>query len=846
MGIVYEATDERLGRSVALKVMPPELLADEVRRQRFVREARSAAAVTHPNLATIYEVGEVAGQIFIAMELVEGATLRALLVDGEPLPLARALHLFRGLARGLAAAHRKGVVHRDLKPENVFVTSGDEVKILDFGLAKLADPVTEAKAEGLGELATAPQLTEAGQILGTPSYMSPEQACGRGAGPTSDVFSMGVLLFEMLAGRRPFRGASVVEVIAAVARDEPPELAALNPAVPAMIDSLVARCLAKDPAARPADGGVLLAELEALQTTLSAPRPVELVAPPRLSPRKRSGLVALVLVVTGCLGVTVWLSRHPRTARPSIAVVAPGPAALDGAVPITELPRQAGVGPAAAAEYDAGLQALRDASWGPAQRHFVRAVELDPLFGQAHLRVALTSMSNRQPTLTHEAFRRATALRAKLPIRDQLFLDALEPMLLRAPSDPAAAADLFAKLRGRFPGDAELAFLEGAQRAELYDWQASLEGTRRAVELDPRYADAWQTQAIALNNLGRRDEALRALERCLEVVPSSNDCTVERIRINTSEGRCEEAERDARQTVLRSDDGEAHRRLAGLMLGNGRPLAAVKSTLEQSWQRDLDKSPVHRGADQIQLAIHEGDLLGALALTEKLAAAIGVDRDLPVQSMVAHQRVLLLQELGRDKDAGRVALGYLEARDAWLDSPSHSILHDDSSVMLGVARRAGVLTAAADRDGRRRFEERWRASSGVVPLLRWLMGWALPAETPAEARDALAAAPPGPLRLDFRLPHLDAQVGKLLLLVGRVDEALPLLERAANLCRTFEDPFEIARFRLLLARAYEQKSDRPRACARYQQIVDQLGKARPRSVTVDAARARLTALGCKR
>jgi serine/threonine protein kinase len=201
MGVVYRAVDESLRRTVALKLLP-DSAGNEERRQRFLREARSAAAITHPNVATIYQVGDAEGRIYIAMELVEGENLRARMTHGQ-LDLTTAKELALQIARGLAAAHDKGIVHRDLKPENVMITPSGVVKLLDFGLAKAG---VERPASGRTEAALAKTETvvtfDEGRVMGTPEYMSPEQALGEALDLRSDVFSFGIVLYEMPAPRR--------------------------------------------------------------------------------------------------------------------------------------------------------------------------------------------------------------------------------------------------------------------------------------------------------------------------------------------------------------------------------------------------------------------------------------------------------------------------------------------------------------------------------------------------------------------------------------------------------------------------------------------------------------------
>lgn len=253
MGEVYRARDTRLGRDVALKVIREDSAQDPNRASRFEQEARAASSLNHPNIVVIYEIGDamLPGQThpvrYLAMELLDGQPLSSLLLDGEPLPVRRALGWASQLADGLARAHESGIVHRDLKPSNVLVTSDGLVKILDFGVAKLREP-SVGRTEALTEVAET--LTSPGVLVGTVGYMSPEQARREPATAASDQFSLGCILYEMLTGKRAFVGASTAETLSAILRDEPPPIAEANPRVPAPIRWIVERCLAKPPGDR--------------------------------------------------------------------------------------------------------------------------------------------------------------------------------------------------------------------------------------------------------------------------------------------------------------------------------------------------------------------------------------------------------------------------------------------------------------------------------------------------------------------------------------------------------------------------------------------------------------------
>jgi eukaryotic-like serine/threonine-protein kinase len=267
MGEVYRAYDSRLDRYVAIKLLPSSLAGDAERLTRFKQEARATSALNHPNILTIYDIGESDGKPFMVTELLEGTDLRQLLSEG-PLPLRKVTEYASQIVSGLSAAHEKGVVHRDLKPENVFITSDERVKILDFGLAKIREPNENIHGS---EDATRKAITDPGMVMGTAGYMSPEQVRGRPADHRSDIFSFGVILYEMLTGSRAFRGDSLVELMNAILKEDVPEIDDPKVHVPPALDKIMRRCLEKKPEHRFHSAHDLGLALEALSmSSLSA------------------------------------------------------------------------------------------------------------------------------------------------------------------------------------------------------------------------------------------------------------------------------------------------------------------------------------------------------------------------------------------------------------------------------------------------------------------------------------------------------------------------------------------------------------------------------------------------
>jgi eukaryotic-like serine/threonine-protein kinase len=302
MGEVYHAGDTKLKRDVALKVLPSAFSSDPDRVRRFEQEGRAAAALNHPNIVVLYDAGLRDGVYYIATELLEGESLRERLFSAA-LPVRKAIDYSIQIARGLAAAHAKGIVHRDLKPENLFVTKDGIVKILDFGLAKHQTPKSPAASPT--QLATETIETDPGTVLGTVGYMSPEQVRGQIADARSDLFSLGVVLYEMVSGKRAFVGDSVVEVMNAILKQEPPEL---EGAVPPSLDRVIRRCLEKKPEERFQSASDLAFALESLSGTSERKT--------QPAPRRRY-LRAAALIAGVCILVAAGWIAGLRMARPS-------------------------------------------------------------------------------------------------------------------------------------------------------------------------------------------------------------------------------------------------------------------------------------------------------------------------------------------------------------------------------------------------------------------------------------------------------------------------------------------------------------------------------------------------
>ena len=311
MGEVYRARDPRLGREVAIKVLAAGSVGDPERLRRFELEARATAALNHPNILAVFDIGSQDNSPYIVSELLDGETLRTRLNTG-PLPLRKAVEYALQIARGLAAAHDHGIFHRDLKPENVFITRDGHVKILDFGLAKLTMP--EPNSPDASTQATLDSVTGRGVLLGTLGYMSPEQCRGATIDARSDIFSFGTVLYEMVSGKRAFRGETTADTISSILKEEPPALSATGRDVPPMLERIVHHCLEKDPAARFQSARDIAFALESLSSISSSSSVAAATAAPTASPNaapasRKPWLVPALLAVIAVLVVALLVLR---------------------------------------------------------------------------------------------------------------------------------------------------------------------------------------------------------------------------------------------------------------------------------------------------------------------------------------------------------------------------------------------------------------------------------------------------------------------------------------------------------------------------------------------------------
>jgi serine/threonine-protein kinase len=858
MGVVFKAHDTKLRRNVALKLLPPEHVGDAERRTRFLREARSAAAVTHANIATIYEIGEdEAGRIFISMELVEGQSVRDVLVAKGSLDVHDALRIGRAIARGLAKAHELGLVHRDLKPDNVMLGSEGEVKILDFGLAKQRETVAASKSilenAETGKLEPS-HITEAGVVLGTPGYMSPEQATGRPVDERSDVFSLGVMLYEMLAGTLPFRGSTFGELVVAVARDEPRSLTELAPSVPASVAAVVVRCLHKSPEERFASGHALMQAIDdsekaaaviAEGATERAVVPKELVVdsrrttappPPESAPPSRRGgtrvfrpaavaIVGLALVLV--LAVGRWRTTHIEATTADASTDA-GPTGLLSAPP------PAHCNDASRAHYRAGLEASRSRGVEYSYRHFEEATKADPSCAEAHLRAALHAQWG--PGASGH-YSQAATLRGQLSEPDQALLDAYAPYFTKSPPDWTETLSRDLELLRHRPRDAEVMIL-----ASYLLWANDPEEQmaalgQRAIDVDPGFSSAWQVLGVAQLKAGRYDDARKTYETCEKTIPSAVDCVFEEANLAQLMGRCGEMEVSVRSLLARTAGRKnSYSLLATALASNDAGRVAVEEALRQYGADNDALDPQSLALSEAHLAMAYGDFEAADRALARVESLLQHSEKVADHAAYAQQVFELRLETGQVDAAIKAAETFAARQRAWPGTIAEFYGSNEEGTlllprMLSVQLHMGKITA----------ERRDAMMAGWLPKTTmkgddraaWILRDVALVETPEEARRALAVMPAedaaamrqyAPTR-SFQ----SALVGRVLVLGGRVEDGIAELRRATSRCDLLEQPMAQLQAHLWLGEALAAAGHEEPACDELGFVLERWQNARPAS-----------------
>ncbi len=804
-----------------------------------------AASLSHPNVATVYELVEWEGRLCIAMEHVPGPTLREEL-DRGPLPEVLVYQVGTQLARAIAHAHARGVIHRDLKPENIKV-GADGVKVLDFGLARaltspllpkqnsddtldflhdFQDPSPVAALEESWE-------TRAGQVMGTPGYMAPEQLAGRETGPRSDVFALGAVLYEMATGERFFLGATVTERLAATRCLTPPQLEERLTRLTPPLAALLRRCLACQPDERFPDAGAVVEALEVVGSPrdLSFDRPSHSPPPrPRWALSIRAGLGIL-------LGALVVLASSWELMQPEPELVA----STTPPVPLTALEPPLTSSAEALREYRAGLQAIQDGDWTAQESRFQRAIDLDPNFAMAHLRLAARYGGPSDPEWERSTFRRAMELRTDLNARDRMLLAAMEPQYLSNDPDWAEVERRYQAAVDRFPSDVEFVCSLGSVMALRGKTEEGIELVRQALRMDPTNNTAWIMLSTMLNRLGRSDEALAALDTCIRNSSNASDCYSMRMSLHSRRGNCAAYEADAQHLRgVYPSASASNYALANAFAARGEALEKVRSLMVQA-RHDLSPETLalREIKDDLWLALWVGDIPLAEATLDRWDAMVAESTILADHISPTLVRLRLLRELGRKEEAAQIART-LQIRSETLlptSAPGAQRLQNDPlPLLLRFQLEGGLISAEVMEAGRTAWLRKHNEDSGADwRPYQWIYGYARTAWTAQEATAAVAIQPQfGDLPL-FNVSSTNLDTGRTLRLAGRPEEAVARLRTVTENCEPLTISLEVLAARVELGQALESLGDQEGACVAYRSVLDQWGHTDARSVQVARA-----------
>jgi serine/threonine-protein kinase len=854
MGQVYRAFDPRLERTVALKILTVSGDASSLS-TRVLREARAVAALSHPNVIAIYDVGESSGHLYLAMEYVVGASLRNLVSETE-LPLARRVRWLVDVARALEAAHRSGIVHRDIKPENVMVREDGGVKVLDFGIArKVARTADDPRAL---------ETVTGGGIAGTPVYMAPEQIKGDDVDARSDQFAWGVMAYELVTGERPWPDTGdLLSLVAKVLTEAPPSVKSRANDVPTVVEETILRALAKEPAQRFPSMGDVADALEPFATqstggdrvrvtpragahedaayaaTTRVPVSVEQPtgAPPaRAEPpqaRSRTAALALPLVLLGALLAIVYLVRTRGGAHT-------GPTSTHA----TSAPRALSDVPQAEAAYKEAMSLWRDGAIMKARAALARAAAADPSFAAAHLELALQAAAASDAHAAQASFQSAFEHRRMLLPRDERLLEASEPYVRVSPDLEEWETRLTSAVF-QFPRDPELQYYLGRARQQQGDHTGAKAAFAAAIRLDDGFVPGLAAMAKSERSLGNIADALATTERCIKRSPVASTCVETRYELLFASGECSRAKDEAtRWGALEPQSPRPFASLARALHAEGAPRPSVEEVLARRWS--LVPEPARAQAelwDRALLAVLDGELARGEELARDFDAGLHNSADSYDHAEPYRLRVNLLMEMGRMKDAAIAATNFLSRVAGWGTYP---FAPDPTIGFYEPLYRAGDMTKA-DLDAKRADwveRERRRAAEGHAardPWTTWATVFGGFAETRDEALDALARVPPE-RPVDARSGLVvDFALGKTYALAGRPDDARIYLGRVVASCETFDAVTVIARAHLLLGELDEAKGDRAAAKAHYQKLIDTWPKAAT-SRTWRRASERLAAL----
>jgi eukaryotic-like serine/threonine-protein kinase len=841
MGVVYRAHDDNLRREVAIKLLLPERAGGEQQQRRFLREARAAAALSHPNIVTVFEIGEHQGQAFIVMELVDGHALRDSIGD-DSVPMPRRLAWAHAVAAALSEAHRRGLVHRDVKPENVMITPDARVKVLDFGIAHRTTIDAEA------DTAHALTATVDEGVAGTPAYMAPEQIKNKPVEASADQFAWGVVVYELLTGKLPWEGSDLLSLTAAIVSQQPERPRAIDRRIPKAVEDTVMRALAKEPDERwPSMAEVMqrLAHYAASTTSNQTLQPTTSYPPPAKPPSARTRrLIAGALALAAAMAV-VFLAMSPPAGRSVAAPSASVTASATAAGGVMSLP-EPNCSAEATSHYKSGLRAVRDGNYETAHQRFQAAVDADGNCAGAWYRLAMTGRSHLPPSELREVYQTALGFKSDLTPRDRALLDAYEPLIARHPVDRRAFGRRMVALTRRYPNDAEIASKAAFHAGHLtLDERVTI--ARRATAIDPQHADGYQAVGRMLTLSGRLDDARNAGMDCLDRVPAAADCIKDLTWVEAQLGACVDMEKHARQWVVQSPrTTQGYRMIAHALIGQERARALVEEALRQRWARlpDVERTSTEL-VERAQLLAWYGRFDEAAAALAELEKAIEGNANLEPHAHAALLSLELNYERGDDEEVRRIATDYLARKDLWTQNLAIDemvgFFHHEPRMLAAMLDDTSEAQAEALADWRARME-----GSVLNEAARWAFGVASVSHDDERARDAASQFPNAAKGVHVfawagRSPVAAAMTGRTLSLAKR-SEGVTFLRAAASSCTALTAPFVASRVQLWLAEALHRGDDDRAACEVLAPLLKRWDKARSR--TVIAAKRLRNELDC--
>jgi serine/threonine-protein kinase len=871
MGAVYEGS-HRNGHAVAIKFLHERLVGNEEAEGRFRREALLVNQLAHPAIVPVID-DDVAedGCMFLVMPLLEGETVAARWVrHGRALPLAEGVAIGLAVLDALAVAHAANIVHRDIKPENVFVTHAGEVRLLDFGIARLFASEVDAS------------ITRTGNVIGTPAFMAPEQVLGRvgDVDGRTDLWAVGASLFALLSGRTVHMADTPGELAILTATIAAPALHSVAPMVPPGVAAVVDRALARRREDRWPDAGSFSEALRRAAAEEHVEVPVRLEAPPTETGAPRHAARAMA---TGDVGIveprvasatrTAPLrtetsafdapSTTPARARraavvgaaiacasliiaallrgPGTRPIRPGGEASPPSEPTASVANLS-PSPEVARAYEEAVRSRHDGVIR-ADREFDRVLALDPTFVPASLQNAELGALTNQNDSARVYFRDVMAHLDRLTPLERAIASALEPVLLADPPDGVECIRRLRALHASSPHDLRIELLLG-EMIGLHDRQPAVRAEQRAlledaVRVDPSFAEAAEGLAIMAMNEHRQEDARSIATRCLAAVPRSTLCLAILARVDNFFGNCDGVLAAGKRWIATSPgDRWGPFLVASALAAKGAPGEGIADALEKAVAAS---PPKNRAARAMEWAGAAAALRGDFAEADTRFAAMLGDAGEPLFDAFAEGsklRVELALERGDAAGAAGVARSYLARAPAM---PAPFLSHDLTPRMLMAERESGMLGAPAFTSSLHNWRQAWEArlDGGSGPAM-WLMGEASVATTREEALAALRSEPP-PDALD---PDFAWVIGHLNSLAERWSTAEPLLAEAARVCLVIDDPFTPvwASYDLGVVRAAQGR--REEACDAFRGVLTRWGSARPRSVTADRARERAQALRC--